>query len=97
MSEYVLKCEPAETKPELKEVLKFIDNPLFTNSIIDSEFMKYINMLFFLILTIFLGYKTFNYFSDWLIGKEHHSWPLIFIILTIGSLIVTMLSFIGVI
>ena len=95
MSEYVLKCEPVETKPELKEVLKFIDNPLFTNSIIDSEFMKYINMLFFLILTIFLGYKTFNYFSDWLIKKEHFSWPLTFIVLTIGSLIVTMLSFTG--
>ena len=91
MGEYYLKCEPIETKPELKEVLKFLDNPLFTNSIINSGFKKYIILLACLIITTFLGYKTYNNLIDNLNGKKKSLGGYGF--LTIASLIVTIMFF----
>ena len=93
MGEYYLKCEPLETKAKLKEVLNFLDNPLFTNSIINTGFMKYISMLIGLILTIFLGYKTYNIFYSYLNGRENISWLYLWGTLTIISLIVTIMFF----
>ena len=93
MGEYYLKCEPVETKSNLDEVLKFIDNPLFTNSIINSGFMKYISMIIGLILTTFLGYKTYDYFSDYLNRKQHYLWSLLYGFFTILALIITILIF----
>ena len=57
MGEYVLKCEPIETKTELKEVLKFIDNPIFTSSIINPEVMYSFILIIFILFTIFSIYK----------------------------------------
>ena len=50
MGEYYLECGPEETKPELKEVLKFIENPIFTSSIINGAHIKY-----FLSIALLLG------------------------------------------
>lgn len=93
MGEYYLKCEPLETKAKLKEVLNFLDNPLFTNSIINTGFMKYISMLIGLILTIFLGYKTYNYFLSYLNGRDYFSWVILWGVFTTISLIVTIMFF----
>lgn len=57
MGEYVLKCEPMETHNELKEVLKFLDNPLFTSSIINPEFIYYFLLIIGILMTLISGYK----------------------------------------
>jgi ABC-type sugar transport system permease subunit len=57
MGEYVLKCEPMETQPELKEVLKIIDSPIFTSSIINTEVIDSFSLIIVILLTMFSMYK----------------------------------------
>ena len=64
MGEYYLECGPEDTKPELNEVINFINNPIFTSSIINEEninsFIIFGSFLATLILSNF-AYKSKGY------------------------------------
>lgn len=85
MGEYYLECGPEDTKPELKEVIKFIENPIFTSSIINGEHIKYFVCIGLLLGSIILGnlaYTTSNSMKfDWWIKFGCGVLSIIFLIL----------------
>lgn len=53
MGEYYLKCEPTNTKENMKDVLKFVNNPIFNNSIFSEDTLNsYFIILMFVIFVI---------------------------------------------
>lgn len=62
MGEYYLECGPEETKTELKEVIQFIEHPVFTSSIINGDHVKYMIIIGLLLGAIIAG--NFAYSSS---------------------------------
>ena len=87
MGEYYLECGPEATKPELKEVIRFIENPVFTSSIINGEHIKYFVCIGLLLGSIIVG--NFAYSSSYNIYKKFGLWLFSIILLIFFVLIST--------
>ncbi len=63
MGEYYLKCEPTNTKKNMKDVLKFVNNPIFNNSVFSKETLNtYFKIL--LVIVTFVGFMFWYLFRE---------------------------------
>ena len=61
MGEYYLKCEPTNTKENMKDVLKFVNNPIFNSSVFSKDTLNsYFKIILFVIMISSGAYIGFN-------------------------------------
>ena len=58
MGEYYLKCEPTNTKENMKDVLKFVNNPIFNSSVFSKDTLNSYFKILLTIISIGLLYMT---------------------------------------